>query len=574
MKSRPSLESLPREVQYIVADYLNMKDLKTCVVANSDWKAIFTPPIWSTINMSRGSHFAKFSIAAVQQALAANARYVKHLSIHFSAMLDCVVPDAESAQIDIIDPSATHHVRKLIVDHNLLSTVWTNLCTLEVHSCLQTIAFETQIVALVRRNRGLISLRLSHDQTVETVQELVSVLCPSLREFHLSTPISPNTAKFFLENLPDGIRTISLNIQIKPDEQEDHEYSPTEIGPRPHLLLESLRITGVFTGYQEHVLLPFLARCGTKLKKIDITDTGYFSSKDIGSALALLGFDYSSIYPAELPNGKDSLDDDIAKLLKSKPLLISVHLTNCCSAGWLTAAVLHSSEHLQELDLCGSNLPSRELRTILAGAKNLRFLDAISPRPSRKQLKATRAPLPMRMNTNDPLFLSNDLAEGQWALTSLERFVCRIRVQRPKWHVPAPPDGGGALNIAAGENTIEFYHAMQQPIYRKLGLQTHLRELTLGCNVVSRQDFQWHCLEMTLASGLGQLAALKDLRVLSVLGMNHRISDTELEWMDAYWPRLERVEGLCDKDGNAEPEVKAWIGKNNPRWKTPGVCRL
>ncbi|KAF9371487.1 hypothetical protein CPB97_001935 [Podila verticillata] len=573
MKSRPSLESLPPEVQSIVADYLDIKDLKACVVANSDWKAIFTPPIWSTINMSRGSQFAKFSIPAVRQALTTNARYVKHLSIHFSAMLDCVVPDAKSAQIDIVDPSVTYHVRKLIVDHNLLSTVWTNLCTLEVHSCLQPIAFETQIVALVRRNRGLISLRLGHDQAVETIQELVSVLRPSLREFHLSTPISPNTAKFFLENLPDGIRTISLNIQIKPDEQEDHEYSLTLIGPRPHLLLESLRITGVFAGYQEHVLLPFLACCSAKLKKIDITDTGYFSSKDIGSALALLGLGYSSLYPAEFPNGKDSLDGEIADLLESNPQVTSVYLKNCRSAGWLTAAALHSSEHLHELNLCGSDLPSRELRTILAGAKNLRFLDAISPQPSRKQLEATRGPLPMRMNTNDPLFLSNDLVEGEWATTTLERFVCRIRVQRPGWHVPAPLAGGGALNVAAGENRIEVYHAMQRPLYRKLALQTHLRELTLGCNAVWRQDFQWHCLEMTLASGLGQLAALTDLRVLSVLGMNHRISDAELEWMDAYWPGLERVEGLCDKDGNAEPEVKAWIWKNNPKWKTPGIRR-
>ncbi|KAF8953343.1 hypothetical protein BGZ52_012464 [Haplosporangium bisporale] len=568
MTSRPSLESLPPEVQGIVTDYLDMKDLTTCVIANSDWKAIFTPPIWSTINMDRGSQFAKFSTPAVQQALTRNARYIKHLSIHFSAMLDCVVPDTESAQIDIVDPSATHHVRKLIVDHSLLSTVWTNLCTLEVHSCLQPIAFETQIVALVRRNRGLISLRLGHDQAVETIQELASVLRPSLREFHLSTPISPNTAKFFLENLPDGIRTISLNIQIKPDEQVDHEYSPTEVGPRPHLLLESLRITGVFAGYQEHVLLPFLACCSTKLKKIDITDTGYFSSKDIGSALALLDFDYSSLYPAEFPNGKDSLDDEIADLLESNPQVTSVYLTNCRSAGWRTAAALHSIEHLHELNLCGSDLPSRELRTILAGAKNLRFLDAISPRPSRKRLEAARAPLPMRMNTNDPLFFSNDLVEGEWATTTLERFVCRVLVQRPAWHVPVP---AGPLNVAAGENTMEVYHAMQRPLYRKLALQTHLRELTLGCNVASRRDFQWNCLEMTLASGLGELATLKDLRVLSVLGMNHRISDAELEWMDAHWPRLERVEGLCDKDGNAEPEVKAWIWKNNPRWKTPGV---
>ncbi|KAF9297068.1 hypothetical protein BGZ74_010034 [Mortierella antarctica] len=252
--------------------------------------------------MCRGSQFAKFSISAVQQALVTNAQYIKHLGIHFSALLDCVVPEAESAQIDIIDPS-TVHFRKAVVDHRRLSTVWTNLCTLEIHSCIQSVAFEKQVVALVRRNPGLVTLRFGHDQTVETIQELVSVLQQDLREFHLSTAVSPNTAKFFLENLPDGIRTISLQ----------------------HLW--------VFAGFQEHVLFPFLGRCSTKLKKTEIPETGYFSCKTIASALHLLGLHFTSFYPAELPSGKDSLDGDIADLLDANPQLTSVHLTSCRSAG-------------------------------------------------------------------------------------------------------------------------------------------------------------------------------------------------------------------------------------------------
>ncbi|KAG0033202.1 hypothetical protein BGZ82_006203 [Podila clonocystis] len=567
MRSPPSLESLPREVQEIVAGYLDIKALKICVVVNSDWKAVFTPSIWRTINMCSGSQFAKFSISEVQKALVTNAQYIKHLGIHFSALLDCVVPEAESAQIDILDPSTTHYFRKLVVDHRRLSTVWTYLCSLEVHSCMQPVAFEKQIVALVHRNPGLITLRLGHDQTVETIQELIAVLPSDLREFHLWTAITPNTARFFLENLPDGIRSISLNIHVNVDEQ-DHEYSPTSIGPRPHLLLESLRITGVFTGFQEHVLLSFLGCCSTKIRSIVIPETGYFSCKSIASTLHLLGVQFSTFYPAELPGGKDSLDGDIAELLDANPQLTSVHLTGCRSAGWFTAAVLYTSEHLQELDLCGSDLSSWELRTILSGAKNLRFLDAITARPTRAQLKSTISPLPL--NIHDPLFLANDVTDGKWGTASLERFTCRIRVQRLEGQVPA---ADGPLDAAMGESTEEMLRAMQRKVYEKLALQTHLKELSLGCNVVSRQDFQWHCLEMTLDSGLGALATLKELRVLSVLGMNHRISDKDLEWMDTYWPRLECVEGLCDKNGKAEPEVKAWIRKNNPKWKTPGIER-
>ncbi|KAF9297069.1 hypothetical protein BGZ74_010035 [Mortierella antarctica] len=168
----------------------------------------------------------------------------------------------------------------------------------------------------------------------------------------------------------------------------------------------------------------------------------------------------------------------------------------------------------------------------------------------------------MRQNNNDPLFLADDVVDGEWATTSLERFACRIRVPVPDGTLDAPMD----------EDMTEMLQAMQRQVHRKLALQTRLKELTLGCDVVSRQDFQWYCLEMTLASGLGALATLKELRVLSVLSMNHRTSDMDLEWMDAYWPRLECVEGLCDKDGKAEPEVEAWIREKKAKvedtWNT------
>jgi hypothetical protein len=51
-------------------------------------------------------------------------------------------------------------------------------------------------------------------------------------------------------------------------------------------------------------------------------------------------------------------------------------------------------------------------------------------------------------------------------------------------------------------------------------------------------------LELTLDSGLGKLAALKDLEMFGFEGCNHLIDRSELDWMIKSWPRLRAMSGL------------------------------
>ncbi|KAK3835687.1 MAG: hypothetical protein J3R72DRAFT_451076 [Linnemannia gamsii] len=57
-------------------------------------------------------------------------------------------------------------------------------------------------------------------------------------------------------------------------------------------------------------------------------------------------------------------------------------------------------------------------------------------------------------------------------------------------------------------------------------------------------DYNPDTLELTLDSGLGQLASLKDLEMFGFEGCCHDIGLTELQWMIDSWPRLKSMRGL------------------------------
>ncbi|KAF9539910.1 hypothetical protein EC957_004877 [Mortierella hygrophila] len=112
-------------------------------------------------------------------------------------------------------------------------------------------------------------------------------------------------------------------------------------------------------------------------------------------------------------------------------------------------------------------------------------------------------------------------------------------------------------------------HRIQRQVYRRLSTLTRLQELRLG-RACERQDietyeahqpyqetqniigsssekvpgFQRDCLEMTLKSGLDLLGTLKELSILDLSRMDHRVGDPELRWMRWHWPHLQTLRGV------------------------------
>ncbi|KAF8943474.1 hypothetical protein BGZ47_005391 [Haplosporangium gracile] len=210
------------------------------------------------------------------------------------------------------------------------------------------------------------------------------------------------------------------------------------------------------------------------------------------------------------------------------------------------------------------------------------------------------------------------LTDSSWACNQLEVFECRIlNVPRPDIAItpfdnlfpdllipPHPAPGpaaaqdqvqlSGAVLVAQQES-----HAVQRRVLRQLGQLIHLRKLRLGkygrdwnMPEYSRLElrsirtmavdayFDHNCLELSLESGLNELAGLKQLEELEGDQMAHRIGLVEVQWMVANWPRLRTISGLqyrdCDWEvyGDAvggagsleesKPEHARWIRENRP----------
>lgn len=106
----------------------------------------------------------------------------------------------------------------------------------------------------------------------------------------------------------------------------------------------------------------------------------------------------------------------------------------------------------------------------------------------------------------------------------------------------------------------------QKSVYKNLAKYVHLRHLNLGgldsvqSGAITTTDVDNtapDCLELTLASGLSELAGTRFLETLGVGGLSHRMGTKDLQWMCQHWP-LRKVSGLeylrADPDNQLEVE--------------------
>ncbi|KAF9905656.1 hypothetical protein EC991_001486 [Linnemannia zychae] len=171
-----------------------------------------------------------------------------------------------------------------------------------------------------------------------------------------------------------------------------------------------------------------------------------------------------------------------------------------------------------------------------------------------------------------------------WASRQFEIFECKIvNVPRPDVttvdldldghlilpnlipQAPTPPQVPILEELQLAQQQSQIF---QRRILQQLGQLTHLRALRLGRYGRDHNDpfyvqldirgvqplmlvdsyFQTDCLELSLESGLDELAGLEQLEELDVSQMAHRIGMEEVRWMVEHWPNLKTVEGLKYED--------------------------
>ncbi|KAF9900046.1 hypothetical protein EC991_007962 [Linnemannia zychae] len=151
-----------------------------------------------------------------------------------------------------------------------------------------------------------------------------------------------------------------------------------------------------------------------------------------------------------------------------------------------------------------------------------------------------------------------------WALGSSMEFLQLKITGVPRLDVIYDQDGGVLVKQFA-EPSLARQYDVQRWIYTQLGRMTGLKELLLGT-----KKYNYASLEFSLESGLELLAGLKELRVLDVSMMAHRIGVKELDWMRITWPKLKEIRGLknerkwadqggSDNGAKVVEEVEGWL---------------
>ncbi|KAG0012078.1 hypothetical protein BGZ81_001780 [Podila clonocystis] len=206
------------------------------------------------------------------------------------------------------------------------------------------------------------------------------------------------------------------------------------------------------------------------------------------------------------------LDAEIAELLIHFPRLISF-IAQGTNIGTKTIAVLSTgnrSSELQELDVTDiKDCQSEWIQELLCSCSGLLRFRATS-------LKA-----------RDIVFGSKWTSSPFWTCLLLKELYLSIT------HLPSSTEDPIMMRRC---------RRLQALVYDQLAKLTQLRVLSLGGDSTSTW-FRTETLELSLASGLGKLDTLRELRELNFSYMDHRLTMAEVEWMMAHWPCLRKVTG-------------------------------
>ncbi|KAF9907756.1 hypothetical protein EC991_010626 [Linnemannia zychae] len=397
---------------------------------------------------------------------------------------------------------------------------------------------------------------------------------PTLRRLKLQRRIDAANLVELGQKFP-GLRELSLSIlqvyplfQYNPPDSSDKHYdnngSITGASKEPPLLseLEYLFVSNIFD-------ITSLTRAGIKLpaiKRIDPTikfrtlaylwvllrafpTLEYLDAMETPSSVARYGdnLDPATLKPTStlrlkiliLSHGSARFGAGVGELLEVMPMLTRLEL------GIVPASALASMarncrnlEHLRFNIVQGEG--HKELNTLLEACSKLRVC-----RGKGHEILAQDF-------VNEHRWTCLDLQELDLKIVSVPRMTA---AQERVWEA-MQLDGRSDFKTDKEEEAVTrrlHSRLSQLSIYVNLAKYVNLRHLNLGGledlksaqeGVISGTDhIAPDCLELTLDSGLSELACLLRLETLGVGGLNHRMSSKDVAWMCEHWP-LKRLSGI------------------------------
>lgn len=182
--------------------------------------------------------------------------------------------------------------------------------------------------------------------------------------------------------------------------------------------------------------------------------------------------------------------------------------------------------------------------------KNLEYLEFLLNEPCSKELLGLLVGCPKLKNCvgKGHVVMAEDIVNSpEWTCLDLERLdivvsgVPRLTNQQEAVLDLMQEQGrtDEAQQTTAEEQEALHYrkesYSLQRKIYQRLGRHKRLRGFFLGTCVAYGHKKVDDCLELTLASGLDELAGLDMMEFISFTELNHRVGEAEDMWVKERW---------------------------------------
>lgn len=233
------LMSLLVEILLLILSKVSRHDLTSCARISASFNGLTTPLVWRMIRIDSLAQLDCPKSIEAQCALIRNAHCVRDLFLNDFDMFRMFNPHLQAAPSRASSISALASLPTTVGDHppvhcNHLETLHVQLESLPAdHKASSNISLERRflymsdglwtvlspylqqdVIVIVQQNPGLAILRVNNILPLEAMLKLTTAT-PHLRELSCAAKISPRTAKYVLESLPESIQRVHLGYVSK-----------------------------------------------------------------------------------------------------------------------------------------------------------------------------------------------------------------------------------------------------------------------------------------------------------------------------------------------------------------------
>lgn len=578
-----SIFNLPHILQEIAYWILSPKDLTSCVRVNKTWHDAITPVLWRYFFLLNQSHIQ--TSAALRIAVSRNARHVRYLITSSTSLFEYL--GSGCTNVRQLSYSVSHRPSHLSAESlkGLIQFFERQRPSGKFKEFITTqfpLDNEEQTRSLMQAVPGSAQkLWLSSPRAQYRPEGLVALFqsCITKRQLEdMFIGVHFHDAQDFHERMQ---RDATFRNCMSLDEKTlDAIYSQQQ---HPNTLtLKKLSLIGDMMGFEDSILFPLLRLCPS----LEVFHLPWITQSKLNDMAAILRSHCPQLKDLTL-SSHDFTDEQVAHLLD---VGIKSALERISLSGGIDTATGRRALDMSELgtqralmghaatlvvlrfNSCGLAVSSKWIQQILVQCSRLQELRIVTPVVRAYSDDETTGYLPFtsmgRLRRALTGLDAMDVIQGEpWTCTDLR--VLQLVVRNVPRSENRPPLGIMVGMDANQRDELDEHliyekpvvvtdaesRSVQQQICQRIGSLARLEELILGLNdgyvdilepTVLVNPIQYQCLELSLDTGLQELARLKGLRELVINNMDHTMGAQEIEWMvrEHVWPKLKRIDGV------------------------------